>query len=192
MFDFFSSRKCWVTCMKVVWAHFFLFWKQVKSSEYFWLSFTFSEKKMRRKAAKNNIKMTTTVKKSTHVYLFFSSSVFCLVINVSYLLCTKCMQEMVSSLSTKYCYWQHEKEKMKMKIIMSGCIRRTHEKSSRITKYTLHIRTMRYLVFMSFYSCISMIVMPRIKTDINKKKHWTVSQNETGLCECDASYNSFW
>lgn len=52
---------------------------------------------------------------------------------------------------------------------MSGCIRRTHEKSSRITKYTLHIRTMRYLVFMSFYSCISMIVMPRIKTDINKK-----------------------
>lgn len=67
---FFFSRKCWVTCMKVVWAHFFVFWKQVKSSEYFWLSFTFSEKKSGEKRLKI-IKMTTTVKKSTHVYLFF-------------------------------------------------------------------------------------------------------------------------
>lgn len=170
--------------MKVVWAHFFLFWKQVKSSEYFWLSFTFSEKKRLK-----IIKMTTTVKKSTHVYLFFQF--------VGFLFGYKCVVSFVHKVHARNGILVVDEillltkwKKMKMKIIMSGCIRRTHEKSSRITKYTLHIRTMRYLVFMSFYSCISM--MPRIKADINKKKHCTVSQNETGMCECDASYNSFW
>lgn len=82
---------------------FFCVLKTGEVKRIFLAVFYFFRKKSGEKRLKI-IKMTTTVKKSTHVYLFFSSSVFCLVINVSYLLCTKCMQEMVSSLSTKYCY----------------------------------------------------------------------------------------
>lgn len=132
---FFFSRKCWVTCMKVVWAHFFVFWKQVKSSEYFWLSFTFSEKK-RRKAAKNNKNDNNGEKKHACVFVFQF---------VGFLFGYKCVVSFVHKVHARNGILVVDEillltkwKRMKMKIIMSGCIRRTHEKSSRITKYTTH------------------------------------------------------
>lgn len=89
---------------------FFSFLKTGEAKRKFLAVIYFSEKKDRRKEAKNNKNDENGEKKITHVYLFFSSSVSCLVLNVSFFLCVhiKCMYEMVSSLTTKYHYWQEK------------------------------------------------------------------------------------